>query len=175
MTTICRFPRHLGGPMRYYPDLSQKVLVPLRVLREHLRTDPAFLDDPTCPYDQDTKEFLKLLAPSVGTEGGSTFLGRSGSKHEILEREAADLYDEIKTFGRNLKVDDVTERMSYFRTRTTLLEKLISLTERAASMKSFFRFQDAVLAIFEDLLTPDQREEALERLRSISDAPENED
>lgn len=149
--------------MRHYPELSQKLLVPFRVVREQLRLDPAYLDDPACPYPADVLELLKLLAPAAPEADGG-FLRRAGSKHEILEDEAQNLYLEIRDFGQKLKVDDVTERMSYYRTRTALLEKLISLTERAASMSETQRFQDVVMGILEDMLSPDQRAEALDRL-----------
>lgn len=149
--------------MRFYPDLSQKTLAPLRVVQEQLRLNPTYLDADECPYDANVKELLKLLAPS-SSDCSSSFLRRSGSKHQILEDETQALYLEIRDFGQKLKADDVTERMSYYRTRTALLEKLISLTERATSMKAVGLFQEIVLGIFEDMLTPDQRAEAMERL-----------
>lgn len=149
--------------MRFYPDLSQKTLAPLRVVQEQLRLNPTYLDADECPYDANVKELLKLLAPS-SSDSPSSFLRRSGSKHQILEDETQALYLEIRDFGQKLKADDVTERMSYYRTRTALLEKLISLTERATSMKAVGQFQEIVLGIFEDMLTPDQRAEAMERL-----------
>lgn len=160
--------------MRHYPDLSQKLLVPLRVVREQLRLDPGYLDDPACPYHTDVLELLKHLAPAAPEVSGQ-FLRRSGSKHEILEDEAQQLYLEIRDFGQKLKVDDVTERMSYYRTRTALLEKLISLTERAASMGEIQRFQDVVMGILEDMLSPDQRAEALERLATALEPQDSDD
>ncbi|RJF78091.1 hypothetical protein D3877_23460 [Azospirillum cavernae] len=149
--------------MRFYPDLSQKTLAPLQVVQEQLRLDPAYLDADDCSYDAKVKELLKLLAPGSG-DSPQAFLRRAGSKQQILEDETQALYLEIRDFGQKLKADDVSERMSYYRTRTALLEKLISLTERASSMKAVGQFQDIVLGIFEDMLTPDQRAEAMERL-----------
>lgn len=160
--------------MRHYPDLSQKLLVPLRVVREQLRLDPGFLDDPTCPYPADVLELLKHLAPAAQAVSGQ-FLRRSGSKHAILEDELQDLYLEIRDFGKKLSKDDVTEFMSYFRTRTTLLEKLVSLTERAVSVKEAQRFQDIVMGILEDMLSPDQRAEALELLAAALEPQDSDD
>lgn len=151
--------------MRHYPDLSSKLMVPLQVIREQLKLDPGYLDAEECPYDAAIKDLLRLMVSPTGVSQGG-FLNRTGSKQHILEEEAQALYQEIKSFGSKLKADDVSERMTYYRTRTSLLEKLIDMIERAGNMQAVVEFQEIVLAIFEDMLTPEQRAEAMERLSS---------
>jgi hypothetical protein len=60
--------------------------------------------------------------------------------------------------------------MTYFRTATSLLEKIVGINERAVGLKHIHDFQQGVLAIFDDELKADQRTRVMERLRSLIDS-----
>ena len=158
---------------RHYPDMSAKLLTPLRVVREMLLKDPNYLSAAECPYDADIKSLLRLLAPEKPSEDQSdhTFLGRTGTKTEVLELETAELYVDLKNLKDDLKEQDVKERVQVMKTRASLLEKLIDLIERSKTVRSIEEFQSAVLRVMEDELTGDQRERVMAELRAILDAP----
>lgn len=163
--------------MSEYPALDPRSLAPLRVIQGQLGANPAYLDDPDCPYTPELKLFLQNLAPRVveasaarATRKAPDFLGRQGDKWAILQEEAAALYQELRDFQGELSPEDVAEYMSFFRTATSLLEKIVSINERAVGLKHIHEFQLAVLDAFEQELTPDQRTKVIERLQSKIDA-----
>lgn len=160
-----------------YPQIDPKMLVPLRIIAAELAENPGYLDDESCPYDPDLKDFLSVFGPqniknTPQTGPKSSFLGSRGDKWAAMEGEAAALYQELKDFGENLSVDDVAERMSYFRTSTSLLEKIISINERAMGLKQIHEFQQTVLDVIENVLTTDQRTKVMGLLKASIDGKE---
>lgn len=158
----------LDARLMIYPELSPKLIVPLEVIREQLRIDPGYLSHPNCPYDARTKALLRLMAPTptVDDASGDLFLGRTGSKAEILVKEVQEAYLELKEFSGEITDLDVSEKMSYFRTRASLLEKLVGLIERTNTLADVTIFQDTVISLMEEMLTPQQHEEFLQRLNT---------
>lgn len=158
-----------------FPSIDAKTLVPLRIIQAELAQNPDFLDDPECPYSPELKQFLSLLKPKNDPKEPEKprFLGAQGDKWSILEAEAAKLYDDLRSFSTAIGKEDVAERMSYFRTATSLLEKIVSINERAVGLKHIHDFQQTVLQVMDDVLTPDQRTTVMQRLRATIDAEEN--
>jgi hypothetical protein len=125
------------------------------VLRQ-LKEAPGLLDMPECPYSNEMKQFIRKLA---GAGNGKTV------ETADLEEEARQLYDELTEFGQELTTDDVSERMAWFRTRTNLLEKILSIKERTRTLKQMGEFEERVIGILEDVMTADQRTEVMARLK----------
>lgn len=149
----------------YYPEFDEKSLWALDVIRQNIDQDPEYLDN--SPY---TSNEVQSLLKLTRERSGEVAEVAEGSKWEILETETTGLYKSLKETFENLKIDDHTERMSYFRTATSLLDKLVGLQERAAGLKKVHEFQQTVLDIMEDILEPGQRTEVMDRLRkSIND------
>lgn len=149
----------------YYPEFDEKSLWALDVIRQNIDQDPEYLEN--SPYtSNEIQGLLKLTrVKSVAPEAEAT-----ASKWEILEIETNGLYQNLKETFENLTIDDHTERMSYFRTATSLLDKLVGLQERAAGLKKVHEFQQTILDIMEDILEAGQRTEVMDRLRkSIND------
>lgn len=146
------------GACLYYPKIDDAWLTPLRHVIEEMKTNPDYLSG-DCPYSTEVKALLSRL------------VGVATSPHQVDEatllEELQELYQEVKCFGDMLNVQDVAERMSYFRTRTSLIEKIYNLIEKTVGMAQVSMFQEVVLGIFEDMLTPEQRGEALERLKKV--------
>lgn len=163
-----------------YPIVDAKSLVPLHVIRSELTLDPGYLNHPECPYPAEIREILGLLAPNLTVLGEKTqetakksvFLGLHGDKWATLEKEANQLYDDLRNFSDKIGDNDISERMTYFRTATALLEKIVAINERAVGLKHIHDFQQTVLAVFEEELTPDQRTSVIERLKGVIDNTE---
>lgn len=144
--------------MPVFPDLNTELPLAL----ELFRADRRDLDDDEAPYSMETKlALLKLLAPV------DEVVETPRDKWEKLERETQRLYDELKDSKDNLSIEDHAERMSYFRTATSLLDKLVGLQERAVGLKAIGQFHQTVLDIMEDVLDPGQRTEVMQRLEKV--------
>jgi hypothetical protein len=160
--------------MSDFPVIDPKSLTPLRILQAEMAQNPDFLNLPECPYSPELKAFLAIFGPVLGAPEvkKAAFFGQNADKWDVLEKEAAQLYQDLKAFSDEIGKDDVAERMSYFRTATSLLEKIVGINERAVGLKHIHDFQQTVLAIFEDELTPDIRTRVMQRLRGVIDANE---
>lgn len=136
-----------------YPQLDATALA---IVAEHLEADPAYLDRPDCPYPQHVKELLKPAA------AGSTDAGEMQ-----VENEVEVLFKQLTEFGTGLEITDVAERMSWFRTRASLLDKIMTLKERASGIKQVSEFMNRMIQIMDDVSTPDQRTRIMEQLRHV--------
>lgn len=144
--------------MAIFPDLNNELGLALQLLQQ----DPGLLADPECPYSADTVSVL------VGLQGSDEPVAETPrDKWDKLERETQHLYDDLKDSKDNLTVEDHAERMSYFRTATSLLDKLVGLQERAVGLKAIGTFHQTVLDIMEDILDPGQRTEVMQRLEKV--------
>lgn len=151
----------------FYPQIDEESLWALDVIRQHVEQDPDYLKN--APYPSKVVITLtKLVKPRH--ERPVIEVTETRSKWDILEIETQDLYDKLKETSETLSIDDHSERMSYFRTATSLLDKLVGLQERAMGLKRVHQFQQSVLDIMEDVLDPGQRTEVMEKLkRSIEE------
>lgn len=144
--------------MAIFPDLNHELGLILQLLEQ----DPGLLADPDCPYSADTMSVLTVMKGGV-----AEVVETPRDKWEKLERETQRLYDELKDSKDNLSIEDHAERMSYFRTATSLLDKLVGLQERAVGLKAIGTFHQTVLDIMEDILDPGQRTEVMQRLEKV--------
>jgi hypothetical protein len=159
--------------MSEYPTLDPKSLTPLRIIAASLANDPTYLDAEDCPYSPELRDFLRVFgqkAPEIPKNG--LFFGENADKWAVLEQEATKLYDEMSNFGDKISDEDVAERMSWFRTSAALLEKVVSINERAVGLKRIHQFQELILDIFATELDPDMRTRIVDRLRAcIEEGP----
>lgn len=146
---------------RFFPDISEKELWKFQIIRKQLDADPAYLDDPNCPYGNDIRRlFSAIRAPEAQQRGDDAGL-------TDLEAEVRRLYQELQEYGEKLEPDDTSGHNTYFNRSVSLLEKMVALQERAAGVKKVNEFTGRVLQIMEDVLTPDQRMAVMTRLRDI--------
>lgn len=145
---------------RFYPPITEEAAWSLQIILEHLETDPTYLDDPDCPYRHDFREILTRITPKQRV--------LDVNPDEInLESEAHNLFLELRESKDHLNTEDNAERMSYFRTATSLLDKLIGLRERANNVKRVSAFYSTVLQVMEEVLEPGQITQVRERLHDF--------
>lgn len=140
---------------RYYPVIQENEL---QIVLKLIQSDPGYLDDPMCPYQEDTKALLAVTQ----AENDAVEHGEDG-----LLREIEDLRQQLKDFGKKLDDSDLQEWNTYFRLNASLMEKLVTLKERTLNLQLVRQFTEAVLQIMEDELTPDQRTTIMKRLRDL--------
>lgn len=140
-----------------YPTLDQGMLDTLDVIRQCLEHDPHYLEDAE-GYFPDW--FITWLG------AGAEDAPEDRSDEEVdLVLETTALFQELRDAKGNFAVDDHSERMSYFRTSTSLLEKLVGLKERSLNVRQISRFYGVVLQVMEEVLEPTQVTEVRERLK----------
>lgn len=160
----------------HYPEITEHAAWAFKMIHTLAGEDVMYLRSPDCPYDKDIKNiFDRAIAFAHGsTEEKKESTDDKKPSTPVTEDQidstlAEDLYtvfNELKNYGKTIATSDQTERMAYFRTATSLLERLVNARERALGVKQIKDFQDTVLTIMEDTLTMDQRTEVMERLRS---------
>jgi hypothetical protein len=153
----------------------------LRILADNSAANVGYLAD--APYPEEDIEFLKRLLSPKRVDGVASdvedvsddlVFGAHGDRYATISEQAESLYNEMATFRASpeFKNASVAERNSLLRTMTTLLEKLVSIDERAKGLRYVSDFQNTMLEIIEDVMTPDQRTTIMERLRNVKqDAP----
>jgi hypothetical protein len=157
---------------RHFPEIGEHAEWAFRLVFKLALEDGAYLTDPGCPYSPEFTGIISLAARGKTEQDHP----RSPPPPMILITEElidsnldVDLYSvfsELKNYGKTIGDSDQTERMAYFRVATSLLERLVSARERALGVKQIRSFQDTVLAIMEEVLSPAQRTDVMDRLRS---------
>lgn len=135
----------------YYPPIDEgKILVAVRLASE----DATYLSNPNCPYSDKLKDVLGGVrdAEDVRTDG--------------LVAEIRELRKQLKDRGDKLDGAEASEVNTYFRLSAVLIEKLITLEEKAAGIHQVKAFTEAVMRVMEDVLDADQRGTVLDHLRS---------
>tara|TARA_Y100001933_G_C18819127_1_gene488441 strand:- start:117 stop:647 length:531 start_codon:yes stop_codon:yes gene_type:complete len=151
----------------------------LRILADNHASNPDYLIN--APYSDEDIDFLSALLAGKTSESvpdDHLVFGAHADKYATISDQAMSLYNEMATFraSADFKSASVAERNSLLRTMTSLLEKLVSIDERAKGLRYISDFQNTMLEIIEDVMSPDQRTQIMDRLRAVKqDAPrENE-
>lgn len=166
----------------HYPSLDEKAEWALGVIATLASENPDYFTNQDCPYEGRTLILLQSMCAvpaEVEGDGKPEVPLHEQAKQQLaqvvnmdemettIEQDLMTVLTELKLYGKTLTNSDNTERMSYFRTVTSLLEKLVALRERAAGVKQVKEFESAVLGVMEDVLTSEQRTQVMDQLRSI--------
>jgi hypothetical protein len=85
-----------------------------------------------------------------------------------LEQDINELIEQVKNMAHSLdEIEDVGDKMSYFRVRVALAEKLVALKEKIWNQKNMGIFQKKVLEVFEKVLTQEQKDRFMTQLHGI--------
>lgn len=159
-----------------FPPLRMAVLTGLVSLKENL----AVLDDPECPYDNETIELLKkLLAPQtiekivekevpVENKAGR---GRPSKEIKLDEDAQKEVLTSIQKTLKDLEEMDVGDkgletsaRIQIAKTKTNLLDQLLKMIERHTNATQVEKFKEVVIGILDDLVGEEEREIFLTRI-----------
>lgn len=150
---------------RYYPSLNADAVAAIKLIARQVAEDPAYLLVGECPYDDDLR---RILQPSSAKSGGTRRTGGAVQPVVDLETEAVSLYKDLKSASTQLGDADSAERMSYFRTATSLLERLITMQERAGNLKRRSQFEETVLSVLDEMVPADKRTEFRDRIAEFA-------
>lgn len=144
----------------FFPPLDSSAIWGLTVILTQLKADPLYFQDEDCPYPS---ELVALFVTKVEAE---VPLPVATDKWSQLEQESRTLYDALILEGATLTDRDSAEKMAYFRTATSLLEKMVGIQERAVNIKQIHQFHSAVLEVIEHVLDPGQRTTVMAGLKA---------
>lgn len=142
----------------YYPPLDPQTLRNLEVVRALAKEQPDYFKD--SPY---SPEIESLLGPSQGQGGASRKV--TAETVDVLH-ELTETYNELMLHKPDNQ--DGAQVMGYFRTRTSLLEKLIELMGQGKNQKAISEFYAQVLTILEEVCTPTQVAQFSDRLKEFA-------
>lgn len=146
--------------MAYYPPLPPGTTKLLRILMANLLSDPTGYLGADCPYNDQDREALAQLLPASKVEKPDLQVDP-----DFLWAEARAIYLSLQDLGSAEDKLDPKEKMSLAKVRASLLEKLLSIQERATNLKNMERFQSVVLEHLDRVLTAEQRLAFLESLQ----------
>lgn len=148
---------------RYYPPLNEPSL---KTLIKLIETYPDFLDDPKCPYSIEIKQFLKGKSSAANVDFATIDI--SNLTEEDLLNEINGLYQSLQQYGRDVATSgNATDKNTYFRISTNLLEKIVDMREKTLGMKQYAAFQQEILNIMDSIMNADQKLEVMNRLKKF--------
>jgi hypothetical protein len=148
---------------KYFPNIIEdQVLLINRVFRS-ISENPDYLNDPNCTYSPAVKEFFQQRATS-DAEAPDLF---ADGVVEGLEKQIQKLINDLEVYGQGLGVGDTSEKLQYFKTKNSLLEKLINNLERVTNLKQINEFRSTVIQFMDEVLTKDQITTFMQRIDGV--------
>lgn len=151
----------------FYPPLPDRAVWAVDIILQNAQEDPEYLE--FSPYTQEEIETLQRIFTGVVEVAESEEL-TGEDKWARLEKESNQLFKALTAAGKDLQTADQAQKMAYFRTATSLLDKIVGIQERTANLKQIHKFHNTVLAVMEDTLDPGQRTAVLDRLKESLNA-----
>jgi uncharacterized protein YaaR (DUF327 family) len=150
---------------KYFPNISEdQILLVNRVLRS-IGENPDYLSHPDCPYPITVRDFFTKQAR--GSQAGQVEDLFEGDQVVAIEKQIQQLINDLEAYGKSLGADDASEKLQYFKTKNSLLEKLLNNLERAANLKQINEFRQIVIQFMDEVLTKDQITDFMKRIDGV--------
>lgn len=148
---------------KYYPNISEdQILLVNRVFRI-LEDNPDYLKDPKCPYTPVVKDFF--------TNRGAVAAGAvdlfEGDEIVAIDKQIQKLMNDLETYGQGLGPGDSSEKLQYFKTKNSLIEKLLTNKERITNLKQINEFRSIVIQFMDEILDKDQKTIFMKRIDGV--------
>jgi len=148
---------------KYFPNISEDQILLINRVARSLADNPNYLDDNACTYSQPIRDFFKKHA-ARGAEVEDLF---EGDQVVAVERQIQKLINDLEAYGNSLGADDASEKLQYFKTKNSLLEKLLNNLERSANLKQINEFRQIVIQFMDEVLTKDQITDFMKRIDGV--------
>lgn len=159
----------------FYPHLDEQTLKNVDIVRELAAAHPAYwLEHPYSSVTEERlKRWFKTLAPARSTPPSDKPKKDVeptvyDDDFDMMYYESKKLFEELRNVKDEGEGLSPSEKMSYYRTCTNLMDKMITAQEKAKNLKNLHDFYNGVLDAMENVLSPSQRNEVVERLKSLS-------
>ena len=155
--------------MAFYPSIRDELIMTLNVVIGNMEVDPRYLSSPECPYSDTVKTFfadhMRGKNGTVAAVVGNLF--EDSDELVVLDTQIIQVLNNLEEFGQGLTSADVSEKMAYFRTKTSLLEKLLTMRERVVNLKEINDFRETLIGFMNEICTKDQITDLMHRLDGI--------
>ncbi len=151
--------------MGFYPNIREETILTMDIVTKSLDKDPNYLDHPDCPYTDVIKAFFRRQTGGNSLEVVDIFEGKD--EVEVIDQQIQKVLSDLEAMGDQMKNAETNERLAYFKTKTSLIEKLINMKERVFNLKELSEFRNTLLAAIEDICTKDQITYFLRRLDTL--------
>lgn len=163
-----------------YPTLRVTVLQGLRELKDHFNADPKVLQNGNCPYDAETIAILTQIlttrvevrtvevpaaAPAEDPRGGLL----DDEEKELVNKTISELLQDLNKLGEGETNLDTATKVAIIKAKATLIDQLLKQHERIMNVKRIAEFQSIVMAILDDLVPEEGRQQFLKRLEIYND------
>lgn len=158
----------------FYPPLDEATVKNIEIVRQLHADNTSYLA--SSPYagaiEILIKQWFSAVAaplaakPLVDNEAPAMPVDDGMARWEFLYTESKALYTKLKDESSTFAGMDTGEKAQYFRVATSLLDKLITYQERTLNLKQIHDFQMTVMEVMEEVLTPTQRTEVMEKLQA---------
>jgi len=143
-----------------YPPLDEGTL---RLIAMYMADDPDYLRNPACPYNRKT---IEMFVPPISTDTDDNVNDIDRQK-KILKKLRQQLDEQSDKFDSGeLQSSEVN---AFFRQRLSVEREIIELEKQIHHIDNVDAFYATVLTIMEDVLTTDQRDEVMNKLRTIKE------
>lgn len=147
-----------------FPPFSETEQSRIGLLLKMLSKNPTLLSQLPDTY---ADVFKRNLSDSLGLAARSTLVETQGEDGEpvdiLLQIEA--MITQINNIQLESAKLDPAERVSMMKNQMALFEKWVSVKEKALNLKEMSEFQQVVISFIDEVLTPSQRTDFINRLR----------
>lgn len=148
---------------KHFPSISEDTILLINRVFRLISENPDYLNDPKCPYPQIVKDFFTTKS-AVSSEAPDLF---QGDEVAAVERQIQKILNDLEVYGQGLGPGEGTEKLQYFKTKNSLLEKLLNNLERAANLKQINEFRSIVIQFMDEVLTKDQITTFMQRIDGV--------
>lgn len=149
----------------HYPVVNERNIPLILSLYE---ANSEYFNNPECPYTETTKSLFMGTAKVFDMLSHNDTIKPMDDDETIVQINT--VYNQLMVYGADAqKSDNTTDKNTYFRVATSLLEKLVSIKEKMSNLKNVNLFISSVLQIMDEVLTTDQRAVVMERLKEFKE------
>ena len=148
----------------HYPPVDERNLkLALRIYE----SNPGYLDDPECPYSQDLKDLFRGTAKVHDFTSHGPAEIPDGDRLNWMINELQRQLSAYSDFIDNNEEATASDRNTYFRISTMLLEKSIEQREKVMNIKQYEVFQTFLLDFMDKEMNVDQRSLFMEKIKML--------
>lgn len=148
--------------MLRYPTVRDETILALTPVLKRSKQDPSYLSDPECPYSELVKDFFRQFQSA---EKIDLFEGKE--ELLVIDEQIHAIINDLEGVAAHLGNADHSEKLNYFKTKTSLLEKLVSLRMQTNNLKEINEFRSVILAFLDEVCTKDQITDLMKRLDGV--------
>ena len=151
--------------MAFYPKIPDDQLMQFRVVVQNMLKDPEYLKSEECPYSREMVEFLTTLRPpEVQDIFGDAV---DGDEAVLIDDQLKTIINDLEAMGASMVKADPKDRIDYYKAKTAMYDKLVTMRDKANNIKAMYDFQSTILGFMDEVLTKDQVTALMKRLDDV--------